>query len=255
MHHRPNVLVISGLDPSGGAGLQADIQAITALGAHPLPVLSCLTVQDTRNVYASQAVDPALLRHQLQVLLKDMPIAAIKTGALGNAALVDVILDVLADVDCPWVVDPVLVATGGGALADDALREAFRERLIPRACLVTPNDPELAALGGCADLEENVATLRARGCQAVLVTGGHGTGPDVINRLFDAQSCHDWAFPRLPGEFHGSGCTLAAAIAAGLAHGHSLTDAISQAQRFVASSLRNAWPPGHGYPIPDRTYR
>lgn len=254
---RPQVLVLSGLDPSGGAGIQADIQAITALGAHPLPVLACLTVQDTRNVYGAEAVDTTLVRQQLDHLAADTPIHAIKTGALGNAAIVDTLLAFLADKpDIPLVVDPVIKAAGGGDLADQALIDAMTSQLFARADLITPNGIELALLGGSDDPDQASAKLIAGGCRAVLATGGHGEGERIVNTLYcQDQASQSWDLQRIGGEYHGTGCTLAAAIAAGYASGLSPAAAIEQAQRFVAAAIAQALAVGRGQPVPDRSVR
>jgi len=257
MNRKPTVLVLSGLDPSGGAGIQADIQAITALGCHPLPVLTCLTVQDTRNVQASEPVSPELVIRQLECLASDLPFDAVKTGALGNAELAEAIADFLGSREqpLPLVVDPVLVAAGGGALADDDLRRKMQERLFPAATVITPNGPEARTLTGCESMDQAGPVLLEQGAPAALITGGHGEGDRIINRLFTANGgLQQWELGRLPGEYHGSGCTLAAAIAAGLAQGLGLSAAIEQAQRFVAETLKRAFRPGQGQFIPDRGF-
>ena len=256
MTKKPSVLVLSGLDPSGGAGIQADIQAITMLGCHPLPVITCLTVQDTRNVYASEPVSPELLARQLDCLADDISFAAVKTGALGNAALVDVIVDFLARqrADLPLVVDPVLVAAGGGPLADDQLRQRMQDRLFAPATVITPNGPEARTLSGEESLDRAGPGLLHQGASAAFITGGHGEGAHIVNRLFRSDApVREWRLALLPGEFHGSGCTLASSIAAGLAQGKSLDDAIEQAQAYVLGTLKNAFRPGQGQYIPDRS--
>lgn len=221
LHSRPHVLIVSGLDPSGGAGIQADIQAITALGCHPMPVLSCLTVQDTRNVYNATATDPEIVRQQLECLAADSPIHAIKTGALGNADVVDVLVEFLAShPDIPLITDPVIKAAGGGDLADEALISRMKERLFPYAEIITPNSIELALLGGADDALTAARNLLAAGCRSVLATGGHGQGEEIVNTLYYRdQEPANFHVERIGGEYHGTGCTLAAAIAAGRASG------------------------------------
>ncbi len=261
LHQRPQVLILSGLDPSGGAGIQADIQTVTALGGHPLPIVTCLTVQDTRNVYNAAPVDAGLVADQLACLAADAPIHAIKTGALGNSAIVDVLLEFLAiHPDIPLIVDPVIKAAGGGDLADQALITAMREKLFPHADVITPNGIELAALGHSPDAGAAASELLKNGCNAVLATGGHGTGPDIINTLFRAdRGPVEWTIDRVgadyDGEFHGTGCTLAAAIAAGRAAGLELDKAIEQAQKFVSGAIKDALKVGEGQPVPDRISR
>ncbi|MCG2581310.1 MAG: hydroxymethylpyrimidine/phosphomethylpyrimidine kinase [Marinobacter sp.] len=247
-------MILSGLDPSGGAGIQADIQAVTALGCHPLPVLTCLTVQDTRNVYGASAVDAELIRQQLDCVAADAPIHAVKTGALGNADVVDVLVEFLdKHPDIPVITDPVIKAAGGGDLADEALIRAMKERLFSRAEMITPNGIELALLGNCEDPAEAARLLMAAGCQSVLATGGHGEGPQITNTLYAREAAPlYWHIERVGGEYHGTGCTLAAAISAGRAQGLSPRAAISQAQNFVNHAILHALEVGRGQPVPDR---
>ncbi|ERS06855.1 phosphomethylpyrimidine kinase [Marinobacter sp. EN3] len=247
--------MLSGLDPSGGAGIQADIQAITSIGAHPLPVLTCLTVQDTRNVYGAEAVNPELIKQQLECLAQDTPIHAIKTGALGNAAVVEVLVEfVQKHAGVPLIVDPVIKAAGGGDLADDALVAAMKDKLFARAEMITPNGIELAQLGGSDDPAEAARNLLQTGCESVLATGGHGTGIHIINTLYNhAPEPMEWEVERVgSNEYHGTGCTLAAAIAAGRAMGLSPRAAISQAQNYVHRALLHALTVGQGQRVPDR---
>ncbi|MFC4260264.1 hydroxymethylpyrimidine/phosphomethylpyrimidine kinase [Marinobacter lacisalsi] len=247
-------MILSGLDPSGGAGLQADIQAVTALGGHPLPVLSCLTVQDTRNVYNAAPVDADLIRQQLETLAGDCRIDAVKTGAMGNADVAGVLADFLEQrAELPLTLDPVIKAAGGGDLADEALLTAMKTRLFPRAEVITPNAIELTMLGDRDSEEAAAGALMDQGCSGVLATGGHGTGPTIINALYrPGQAVRYWQIERVGGEYHGTGCTLAAAIAAGRAAGLTLEEAIEQAQRFVAGAINHALAVGHGQPVPDR---
>ncbi|MGM0450405.1 MAG: bifunctional hydroxymethylpyrimidine kinase/phosphomethylpyrimidine kinase [Pseudomonadota bacterium] len=252
---RPQVLVVSGLDPSGGAGIQADIQAITAMGAHPLPVLSCLTVQDTCNVHGAEPVDPELIARQIRCVAADAPIHAIKTGAMGDHRIVGMLRTVLAELGpLPLVVDPVIKAAGGGELADEKLVAAMRSELFPLASVLTPNGPELAQLGGSNDVASSAQALLEEGAGAVLATGGHGTEPTIENRLFRKDQAETaWQLERVGGEYHGSGCTLAAAISAGLAQGLALPEAIERAQVFTERAIQNALRVGHGQPVPDRS--
>lgn len=247
--------MLSGLDPSGGAGIQADIQAITSIGAHPLPVLTCLTVQDTRNVYGAEPVSPDLIKQQLECLAQDTPIHAIKTGALGNAEVVEVLVEfVQKHSGVPLIVDPVIKAAGGGDLADDALVTAMKDKLFARAEMITPNGIELAQLGGSDDPAEAARNLLQTGCESVLATGGHGTGIHIINTLYNhAPEPMEWEVERVgSNEYHGTGCTLAAAIAAGRAMGLSPRAAISQAQNYVHRALLHALTVGQGQRVPDR---
>lgn len=247
--------MLSGLDPSGGAGIQADIQAITSIGAHPLPVLTCLTVQDTRNVYGAEPVSPDLIKQQLECLAQDTPIHAIKTGALGNAEVVEVLVEfVQKHSGVPLIVDPVIKAAGGGDLADDALVAAMKDKLFARAEMITPNGVELAQLGGSDNPAEAARNLLQTGCESVLATGGHGSGIHIINTLYNhAPEPMEWEVERVgSNEYHGTGCTLAAAIAAGRAMGLSPRAAISQAQNYVHRALLHALTVGQGQRVPDR---
>jgi hydroxymethylpyrimidine/phosphomethylpyrimidine kinase len=254
LRSRPQVLILSGLDPSGGAGVQADIQSVTSLGCHPLPVLTCLTVQDTRNVYAAVPVDADLIRRQLECLAGDTPIHAIKTGALGNADVVDVLVEfVRKRPHIPLIVDPVIKAAGGGDLADSELINAMLTRLFPLAEMITPNGVELELLTGEPDPQKAAARLQLAGCGDVLATGGHGTGEVIINVLYqrDAEP-QRWHIERIGGEYHGTGCTLASSIAAGRACGLSQRAAIAQAQNYVHRAIVQALKVGEGQPVPDR---
>lgn len=256
LNEKPHVLVLAGLDPSGGAGIQADIQAITALGCHPLPVLTCLTVQDTHNVYGAEPVDADLIHRQLLRLEGDTPIHAVKTGALGGESVIQVLTEFLDNREpIPYVLDPVIKAAGGGELADEKLVEAMLDQLFPLASVVTPNGPELEQLGGSPDETTSARTLLSYGCGAVLATGGHGTGEFIENRLFRADGQdRSWQQERIGGEYHGSGCTLAAGISAGMARGQALETAIETGQDFVADSIRSALRVGGGQPVPDRSH-
>lgn len=238
---RPVTLCFSGLDPSGGAGLQADIEAVAALGGHAAVVCTALTVQDSERVYGFQAVAPALIRQQAAAVLADLPVAAIKLGMLGSGAIAEVIGDVLAaHPGIPVVLDPVLAANSGGSLAGDDLAQGLF-RLLPRATLVTPNTLEARRLAAEPDLDKAVITLQARGARHLLLKGGHEPGEILCNQLYGPTGLlAESRWPRLPGEFHGSGCTLAAAIAAGLAAGLALGAAVTRAEAFVARALAAA---------------
>lgn len=247
---RPTVLVFAGLDPSGGAGLAADIVAIAAQGAHALPVITALTVQDNDRVFAVEPVAPELLRRQAQALIAKIAIDAVKIGIPGSAANATVIAQLIAQLrlarpSLPVVLDPVLASGHGDVLSRDDAVLALAP-LLPVTTVIVPNGPEAQALGGA----EN---LRAQGCQHVLVTGGHGDGGDVINRWIDgAGGERAWRWPRLPGEFHGSGCTLASAIAARLALGQALPEALDGAQAYCHAALAGAYAVAPGQLMPQR---
>lgn len=238
---RPVVLCFSGLDPSGGAGLQADIEAIAALGGHAAVVCTALTVQDSQRVYGFEAVSAELIRQQAEAVLADLPVGAIKLGMLGSGAITAVIGTLLqAHPHIPVVLDPVLAANSGGNLAGDDLAQGLL-RLFPLATVVTPNSVEARRLAQTDDLDEAVKTLLNEGAGSILLKGGHEPGPSILNQLYSPQGLiRESRTPRLPGEFHGSGCTLASALALGLAAGLELSAAVVQAEAFVARALQNA---------------
>jgi len=246
----PTVLVFAGVDPSGGAGIAADILAIAAQGAHALPVVTALTVQDNDRVFGVQAVAPEWLRRQALALIDKIAIHAVKIGVPGSAANAAVIAQLIAQLrqsrpDLPVVLDPVLASGHGDVLSRDDAVLALAP-LLPVTTVIVPNGPEALALGG----EEN---MLAQGCQHVLVTGGHGDGDSVINRWFDAGGGErEWRWPRLPGEFHGSGCTLASAIAARLAQGVPMQDALDGAQAYCHAALAGAYAIAPGQLMPQR---
>jgi hydroxymethylpyrimidine/phosphomethylpyrimidine kinase len=254
---RASVLVFSGSDPSGGAGMQADIATITALGAHPLSVITALTVQDNDRVYAVHPVPDELLLRQTQTLLDKIEIAAVKIGIVGNRANAEAIAELIKTVkvrrpDLPVVFDPVLASGRGDALAVENAVDAI-DPLFSVATLVTPNLPEAVALcKGERKLEAQVAYLLGR-CPHVLIKGGHGSDQDkVTNRWFSAGASRSWTWPRLPGAFHGTGCTLASAIAASLANGQSMVDAIDLAQGNCHQALESSYAIADGQRIPNR---
>jgi hydroxymethylpyrimidine/phosphomethylpyrimidine kinase len=249
----PTVLVFSGHDPSGGAGQQADIEAIAAQGAHAAVAVTCLTVQDTINVRQVEAVAPELVIAQAEAVLADQRVAAIKLGLLGNGAIVTAVAALLARHPLiPVVTDPVLVATGGGQLAEADLIPALKGTLLPRTTVLTPNVAEARVLTGLNDLAGCGEALMALGARYVLVTGGDEPTAEVENRLHgpDGQQLFRW--PRLAGPFHGSGCTLAAALAARLALGEPVEIAVERAQAYVARTLAAAFQPGRGSAIARR---
>lgn len=256
--HPPVVLVIAGNDPSGGAGLVADIQAIAAAGAHPAPVVAALTVQDTRDVMRVEAVTPELVTEQARAVLADLPVRAVKLGLLASAAVGQAVAVLLAAHRAlPLVVDPVLAASGGSKLAEDALLRVYRDALFPLATLVTPNAAESRRLAPDAkDPETRAQALLATGARHVLIKGADEDSPEVHNHLFGPGGAHrEFTWPRLPGSYHGSGCTLASAVAARLAHGMDLTQAVEEAQRYTWDALERGWQPGRGQRIPDRRGR
>lgn len=259
----PVVLVFSGHDPSGGAGVQADIEAIISQGVHPATVITALTVQDTVNVKRFVPTDPNLVIEQARAVLEDMPVSCIKIGMIGSVALVEVIHSILRDYpDIPVVLDPVLVAGGGGALADEPIVRAMISLLLPLTTVLTPNAVESRALveisgGDAHSLESRGAALINLGPDFVLLKGGDEPGVEVENWLFSGhQPPRKFAYERFPGEFHGSGCTLAAAIAGLIAQAGDVDviNAIHEAQEYTSHALYHAAQIGHGQWIPHRLF-
>ncbi|MEW6691362.1 MAG: hydroxymethylpyrimidine/phosphomethylpyrimidine kinase [Pseudomonadota bacterium] len=253
----PVVLVFAGLDPTGGAGLSADIEAIISQGCHTAPIATALTVQDTRDVIRVGQVDALLVVEQARALLEDVPVAAIKLGMLGSAAMVEAIHSILRDYPhIPVVLDPVLRAGGGTELADEELIEAMRELLIPQTTILTPNSEEARRLAPDADnLHACALSLLEQGSEYVLITGTHEPTPEVENLLFGGHRLLEtFSWPRLPESYHGSGCTLASAIAGLLAQGHEPMTAIHQAQDYTWQTLEQAYRLGRGQMIPNRLF-
>lgn len=250
----PVVLIIAGNDPCGGAGLAADIQAVTALGAHPAPVAAALTVQDTRDVSRVVALEPEFVAEQARRVLDDLPVSAVKLGLLANAAVGHAVAELLrAHKRVPLVVDPVLKASGGGALAEDALLQVYLRELFPLATLITPNADEGRRLAPYTpDAAARARALLATGATHVLMKGADEATPEVHNVLFSAGSRQDFTWPRLPGVYHGSGCTLASATAALLARGEPVSAAVREAQRYTWEALEQGWQLGRGQLIPNR---
>lgn len=253
----PAVLAIGGHDPGGGAGIQADIESITANGCHVTTVVTCLTVQDSCNLSDLQPVSPTSVQAQVEAVMNDCPVKVIKIGLIGDPAIATMLADILhAHPQIPLVFDPVLAAGGGKDLATRTLMEIIVARLLPRCTLITPNSPEARRLCG-ADLPLELAAreLLARGAKAVLITGTHEQTQQVSNRLYDVTGLLDVSeWERLPGEYHGSGCTLASAIAAGLARGLPLLQAVRQGQAFTWQSLQQGFRSGRCQNIPNRLY-
>lgn len=253
---RRTVLVFAGADPSGGAGIAADILAIAAQGAHALPVVTALTVQDNDRVYEVLPVDSDVVWRQALALVNKVTIHAIKLGIPGNHANAKVIAELIGKLrtvrpDLPVVLDPVLASGAGDALT----RVNALSRLLPLASVIVPNLPEAQALcKGAGTVADQAASLRARGCAEVLVTGGHAQGATVVNRWFGAHGEKEWHWPRLPGAFHGSGCTLASAIAARLAAGDDLERALYAAQRYCHQALADSFSIAEGQRIPLRAH-
>jgi len=245
----PIVLTFAASDPTGGAGLQADLLTLAALGCHPLSVLTGLTVQDTSGVEHLESIAADLVTRQASRVLAETRVAAFKVGVLGSAENVRAVAAIAAaHARVPLVLDPVLASGRGDPLANDAVVKALLELLVPRATVVTPNTVEAAQLGGAKRLLE-------LGCRYVLVTGTHEPGAEVSNKLYDSGGLvREDRWQRLPGSYHGSGCTLASAIAAQLAKGRDVPEAARAAQKFTWQALAAGFRSGAGQSLPNRFF-
>lgn len=262
-HIPPIVLAFAATDPTSGAGLQADLLTLCALGCHPLAVVTAITIQDTAGVEGVMAIDPDWVVDQARLVLEDMPVAAFKIGLLGSIENIAAVAEVVSDYpDVPLVLDPVLASGRGDELATEDMISALRELLLPQTTILTPNgaearrlvqedsdETEHLQLGICAE------RLLAFGCEYVLITGTHENTPQVINTLYGSEGVvRTDSWERLPGSYHGSGCTLASAIAATLANGLNLPEAVREAQEYTWQALAAAFRPGMGQYIPDRLF-
>jgi hydroxymethylpyrimidine/phosphomethylpyrimidine kinase len=254
---RPAVLAFAASDPTSGAGIQADLLAIAGMGAHPLCAVTALTVQDTRGVHSVHAVDAELVAEQARRALADIPVAAFKLGVLGSPANARAVAAVLAEHrDIPVVLDPVLASARGDALAAADTVAALRDTLLPLTTVATPNSLEARRFAAPeTDLPGCARAMLGMGCRYVLITGTHEEAPEVVNRLYDARGqVRADAWQRLPESYHGSGCTLASALAAALALGASVPEAARRAQEFTWQSLAAGYRPGQGQHVPDRFF-
>lgn len=253
----PVVLCIAGNDPTGGAGLAADIATVLSLGAHPAPVATAITIQDTHRVQGYHALPAMLIAEQAQAILDDLTVQAIKLGMLGEVEIIQAVHQLLLrHPRIPVVMDPIIRAGGGGKLAGPGVIEAMRDLLMPLCTLVTPNTPEAYLLTPGADtIDAAGIALVESGSEYALITGAHAASESVINRLYGPRGQRErYEWPRLPGEYHGSGCTLASACAALIAQGESPPAAIRRAQSFTWRSLQGAHNLGGGQALPDRLF-
>jgi hydroxymethylpyrimidine/phosphomethylpyrimidine kinase len=245
-------LTIAGSDSGGGAGIQADLRTFAAFSIHGVCAITAVTAQNTRQVTAIHAVPRAVLRAQLDAVLADFRVGAIKIGMLATPGLAREVAAVLSKHPrIPVILDPVLVATTGACLAQRHLAAALQKHLIARADLLTPNLPEAEHLLDCtiatiADMRTAAAALLARGARAVLLKGGHLAGNEISDLLLTRRGEHWFHQRRIHGESHGTGCSLSSAIAAGIAHGNSLETAVEDAIGFVHEALRAGYRPGKG---------
>jgi len=259
----PIVLVFAASDPSGGAGLQADILTLSSMGCHPLTALTAITVQDTLGVQQVLPLDGEWVADQARCVLEDMPVSVFKLGLLGSVEAIAAIAEVVSDYpEVPLVLDPVLASGRGDELATEEMVAAMRELLIPQATVLTPNSLEARRLaqedtdeGEFPSLDECARRLLALGAEYVLITGTHENTPDVVNTLYAREGIvRSDAWQRLPGSYHGSGCTLASALAATLANGLDIGEAVRDAQEYTWQALRSGYRPGMGQHIPDRLF-
>lgn len=268
----PMVLCFAASDPSGGAGIQADIMTLSSMGCHPLTAITALTVQDTAGVENLYPVDDDCVSDQARALLEDMPVAAFKLGMLGSVENIVAIAAILADYpDIPLIFDPVLASGRGDQFANEDMVDAMIELLLPQTTILTPNSLEARRLAldeegeGEDDpaaietlalpLPECARRLILAGCEYVLVTGTHENTEQVVNTLYGSHGVvRSDRWERLSGSYHGSGCTLASAIAANLAHGMEISDAVRNAQEYTWQTLVAGFRPGMGQYLPDRFF-
>ncbi|MBI4194519.1 MAG: hydroxymethylpyrimidine/phosphomethylpyrimidine kinase [Betaproteobacteria bacterium] len=259
----PIVLIFAAADPSGGAGLQADIMTLSSMGCHPLSCVTAITIQDTMGVEDVLPVDPEWVADQARCVLEDMRVAAFKIGLVGSVEAIASIAEVVSDYpEIPLVLDPVLASGRGDELATEEMITALRELLIPQTTIITPNSLEARRLAADdsdendhPDLAECARRLIATGCEYALITGTHENTPEVVNTLYGQEGVmRSDSWRRLPGTYHGSGCTLASAIAATIANGLSIGDAVKDAQEYTWQTLKAAFRPGMGQHVPDRLF-
>jgi hydroxymethylpyrimidine/phosphomethylpyrimidine kinase len=251
MRQVPVALTIAGSDPSGGAGIQADLKTFHQFGAYGEAVITLLTVQNSVRVSRVEVMPAWLVAEQIAAVIEDIPPAAAKTGALGSAEVVEAVAHAAADFKFPLVVDPVMVSKHGQNLLPNAAIRAIRELLLPHATLAIPNVPEAEALTGIAirnleDVHRAACVIHSMGARAVLIKGGHleAENTDV---LFDGMEYREFPASRIATRHtHGTGCTYSAAITAGLADGHELGESVARAKRFIHEAIRGNPGLGHG---------
>ncbi|MDN5936924.1 MAG: bifunctional hydroxymethylpyrimidine kinase/phosphomethylpyrimidine kinase [Nitrosospira sp.] len=265
----PIVLSFAASDSSGGAGVQADILTLASMGCHPLSVITAITVQDTAGVDDVMPLDPEWVADQARAVLEDMPVHVFKIGMLGSVEIIAAIAEVISDYpDIPLVLDPVLASGRGDELASEDMVMAMRELLLPQATIITPNSMEARRLAQDDDDEEEedddddtpslsrcAVRLLQMGCEYVLITGTHENTSQVVNNLYGTDGViRTDAWQRLAGSYHGSGCTLASAIAAALANGLPVAEGVYEAQAYTWQSLKSGFRPGMGQYLPDRLF-
>ena len=251
MSNTPQILFLGGHDPSGGAGLQADIETAQAHGCRAYTVVTCLTVQDSSNVFALQPQEGAAFQAQLECLLQDVRPDIVKIGLIGSLDIAQVLANTLKDI--PLVIDPVLAAGGGASMANGKLLSFIRDSLLPATTLLTPNRVEARRLAGNDDTQLAAERLLQAGCAHILLTGADEAESGVVtNRLLSHGLHRDFQHPLLPYRYHGSGCTLASACACNLALGVPMATAVERALDWTWQTLRQAENPGRGQHLPNR---
>jgi hydroxymethylpyrimidine/phosphomethylpyrimidine kinase len=259
----PIVLSFAATDSSGGAGIQADILTLASMGCHPLSVITAITVQDTAGVEDVLALDPEWVTDQARAVLEDMPVHVFKMGMLGSVEIITAIAEVISDYpNIPLVLDPVLASGRGDELASDDMVMAMRELLLPQVTIITPNSLEARRLAqddedenDMPDLNQCAERLLQMGCEYVLITGTHENTLQVVNNLYGTSGVlRTDSWRRLEGSYHGSGCTLASAIAAALANGLPMAEGVYEAQEYTWQSLKAGFRPGMGQFLPDRLF-
>jgi hydroxymethylpyrimidine/phosphomethylpyrimidine kinase len=265
MLNPPKILTFSATDPTGGAGMSADIMTQSSLGCHPLSVVTGITVQDTMGVESLMPVAGELVNEQARNILEDSEVNIIKCGVLSSAENIAYVAEIISDYpDIPVIIDPILASGRGDELANEEMRQSMIQLLFPHATLITPNSYEARRLVLFDDedidqltLEESATRLIAAGCDNVLITGAHEKTKEVINTLYQYENSKDaktYHWERLPGGYHGSGCTLTSAIAAYLAHGLNFLTAVEEGQHFTWQALKHAYRSGMGQLTPDRFF-
>jgi hydroxymethylpyrimidine/phosphomethylpyrimidine kinase len=254
MSEPKTVLTIAGSDSSGGAGIQADLKTFAALGVYGTSAITAVTAQNTVGVNDSLALQADFVTAQIEAIAADIPVHATKTGMLATAAIVEAVAAAIQELDLPLVVvDPVMVSKSGARLLDDDGIAMLRTELLPKALVVTPNIPEAEVLTGrriqsIEDARAAAYEIHSRSGSAVVIKGGHAEGDQLVDLLFDGEMFTELQTARIATRnTHGTGCTFAAAIAANLALGHSLVDAVVRGQSYVAGAIEHALSIGHGH--------
>ncbi len=259
----PIVLSFAASDSTGGAGIQADILTLASMGCHPLSVITAVTVQDTAGVDDVMALEPEWVADQARAVLEDMPVHVFKIGLLGSIETIAAIAEVVSDYpNIPLVLDPVLASGRGDEFASDEMLVAMRELLLPHTTIITPNSIEARRLAqndedeyDMPNLSQCASRLLHMGCEYVLITGTHENTSHVSNHLYGTSGVvRTDSWDRLAGSYHGSGCTLASAIAAAIANGLPIAEGVYEAQEYTWQSLKAGFRPGMGQHLPDRLF-